>query len=491
MKKFILIFSIFSNFIFAEFAISQNYFNLRYGYDSIQDIGATILTVDSGYYVLDFSFYNSYKTKVSLSFIDVTGNLQWRKSYGVQGQYFAGGRSGKQLTLSYDNKKLFYAGSVIDSLNRNFGVLWSFNRDGDSLFCKYYGDSLTFYSNNHCQITSDSCIIIAGAMNNGTTQAMLIKTDSLGNKIWEQNYGGSGIEYGCSIVQTPDGGYMMGVTTTSFGGDVDMAVIKTDSNGNQQWLQLYGGNFNEADISYLISLSDGNYALCGALGSSTSNYFWPRIIKLNPSGGVIWDKKYGNLAWSSGICGIIEEPNTNNIIGCGISNKKGLFLKVNSNGDSLWYRNVKHTSITNPLTTNILWAIDTAVNGGYVAAGVIYPASPDTGSVDVWVIKVDEYGCDTLGCQFVSVEENEMEKAIINIYPNPTSDYLFVEIETELFESGSLTFSIYDIIGKKLLSIQARSQWESLDVSKLSSGTYILSIEKNGEIIGKSKFIKE
>ena len=490
MNKVVFILLFICSILLGKVSKSQDNFNLRYGTDSIPDIGVTILTVDTGYYVLDISFYNSYKTKLSLSFIDSLGNLQWRKSYGSQGKYFTGGRTGKQLILSPDGSKMYYACSVIDSSNRNFGALWSFNRQGDSLWCKYYGDSLTFYSNSHCQITSDSCVIIAGAMNNGTTQAMLIKTDSLGNKIWEQNYGGGGAEYGCSVLQTTDGGFMMGITTTSFGGDVDIAVIKTNSSGIQQWLLPYTGNYNETSQAYLIALEDGNYALCGGKGSSTMNYGWPRIIKINSFGTVIWDKKYGPLAWDGTLGGIVENKD-GTIIGSGSGNSKGVILKVAANGDSLWFRNFNHPTIINNFSDNYLWAIDTAIIGGYVCAGVMYPSPPDTGSADVWVIKVDEWGCDTLGCQFVSVEENEMEKAIINIYPNPTSDYLFVEIETELFESGSLTFSIYDIIGKKLLSIQARSQWESLDVSKLSSGTYILSIEKNGEIIGKSKFIKE
>ena len=491
MKKIRFILLILCIILTGSNSFSQNYFNLRYGHDSLQDIGTTILTTASGYYVINFRFVDWNNSKVNLTYLDSIGNIVWQKLYGQPGIWYTGGRTGKQLILSTDKKKMYFACSAIDSNSRNFGVLWSFNSQGDSLFCKYYGDSLTFYSNNHCQITSDTCIIIAGAMDNGTTQAMLIKTDSLGNKLWEQSYGGSGTEYGCSVLQTPDGGYMMGMTTTSFGGDVDMAALKTDSNGNQQWLQPYSGNYNEASPSYIISLSDGNYALCGGLGSSTMNYGWPRVIKINPAGSVIWDKKYSNLSWSGSFFGIIEVPSTNNIIGYGTKDAMGYILKINQNGDSLWQRSLHHPTVNYFGSTSILWSLDTSDTNGYVAAGVIYPASPDTGSVDVWVIKVDEWGCDTLGCQFVSVEENQLGNDNIKIYPNPTSDYIFVEIETELFESGSLTFSIYDIIGKKHLSIQAGSQWESFDVSKLASGTYLLQIEKGDEIIDKIKFIRE
>lgn len=490
MKKIIFIVFWLSNLFIAQNSYSQNYFNLRYGHDSLQDIGKTILTVDTGYYVLNYRFVDWNNSDVRLSYIDAFGNLNWQKSYRTDGLWFTGGRTGKQLILSPSKRRMYFSCAVIDSLSRNFGVLWSFSRDGDSLFCKYYGDSLTFYSNNHCQITSDSCIIIAGAMNNGTTQAMLIKTDSLGNKLWEQNYGGGGAEYGCSVLQTTDGGFMMGITTTSFGGDVDMGVIKTDSNGNQQWLQPYSGNYNETSMSYLIKLSDGNYALSGGLGSSTMNNGWLRLIKINPSGGVIWDKKYGGQVWDATLAGIVENSD-GTITGCGSGSSEGVILKVNANGDSLWRRSIVHPTILNNFSASYLWAIDTAVNGGYVCVGVMYPSPPDTGSADVWVIKVDDWGCDTLGCQFVSVEENEMERGIIKVYPNPTNSNLSLEMDELLFRDGEYSYELYDITGKNLLQQEIFFQTQTLSLYKYNTGIYFLILSKNGIPIDRVKFVKE
>ena len=475
----------------AQKSFSQDYFNLRYGHDSLQEIGKTILTVDTGYYVMNFRFVDWNNSDVSISYIDTLGNLYWQKSYRTDGLWFTGGRSGKQLILSPSKKRMYFGCAVIDSLNRNFGVLWSFNRDGDSLFCKYYGDSLTFYSNNHCQITSDSCIIIAGAMNNGTTQAMLIKTDSLGNTLWEQNYGGSGTEYGCSVVQTSDGGYMMGITTTSFGGDVDMAIIKTDSNGNQQWLQPYSGAYNETSNSYLIGLSDGNYALSGGQGSSTINYGWLRLLKINPSGGVIWDKKYGGESFDASLTGVVENSADGSLIASGAKNSRGVILKTDINGDSLWLRSLIHPSISNVGSLGILWAIDTAVHNGFICAGVVTPLMPDTGSVDVWVIKVDEFGCDTLGCQFVSVEENESEKEFVKVYPNPTNSELKLEMDEQFFQEGEYSYELFDFTGKNLMQQEILYQTQTFSLNKCSSGIYFLIISKNGIPIDHIKIIKE
>ena len=59
------------------------------------------------------------------------------------------------------------------------------------------------------------------------TQAYLVKTDSSGNMQWQETFGGSGNSTGMDVQQTRDGGYIVaGWTDSAHGGRLDVYLAK-------------------------------------------------------------------------------------------------------------------------------------------------------------------------------------------------------------------------------------------------------------------------
>jgi hypothetical protein len=192
-------------------------------------------------------------------------------------------------------------GGATSSFNAKV-LLVKFNNNGDTLWTKEFGDNIagSFYTARQCKQTKDSGFVIIGEKKNGSNSqdVLLIKTDSLGNQQWLKTYGGVCNDGGWSVAVTPDNGFLIGGGTYIPGYKVNALVIKTDSMGNVQWQKDFGGVHNDTRATVNVA-SDGHLFVAFAYAFSEPYPDVPlaklNIIKLDISGNIIWDKRWGLL----------------------------------------------------------------------------------------------------------------------------------------------------------------------------------------------------
>ncbi len=133
---------------------------------------------------------------------------------------------------------------------------------------------------------------------NDVGNSLLIKVDSNGNYQWDNTYGGTLAELGSNVIETSDG-YLLGgfISDPSVYHSLDAMLIKTDSLGNEEWIQYYGNPDVDDGMALLTLADDGNYLVATVYGeyiiapeARTGRIY---LIKIDSEGNTIWDKKIG------------------------------------------------------------------------------------------------------------------------------------------------------------------------------------------------------
>jgi hypothetical protein len=74
-------------------------------------------------------------------------------------------------------------------------------------------------------------------------------------------------------------------------------------------------------------------------------------------------------------------------------------------------------------------------------------------------------------------------------YPNPTSDYVVLDISDDGLTD--LSYVLYDIQGKPILNATISSKDTQIDMQSLSAGTYLLNVNQNNQKLKSFKIIKK
>jgi len=249
----------------------------------------------------------------------------------------------------------------------------------------------------------------------------IVKVDSNGNKQWDERYGGNNSEILTSLIQTKDGGFLLGGESySSLSGDKssvklgtsDGWLVKIDSLGNLLWQKRYGGNREDYIVS-IIPAHDGGFLLgavsySNASGEKSHNNWDPSgfqadywVIKIDTLGNIEWDSVYGGTGYEE--LSNILSTDDNGYLLCGTSGSDSSgtksqnsigptdywAVKIDSVGRKVWdkrYGVSNSSALDYAVGNNKQGYLLTGWGGAGISSDKTFPNS------SFWILNIDSNG---------------------------------------------------------------------------------------------------
>ncbi len=366
----------------------------------------------------------------------------------ADGGYIAGGYSISPISGNKTNAGFGDFDYWVTKLDANGNKLWDKSFGGDSADFLY---SLQQTSDGGYILGGHSYSGISGNKTNanfGVNDFWLVKIDANGNKQWDKSYGGTSYDFLVTLQQTTDGGYVLGgysssppsgnKTNINFGG-YDYWIVKTDNLGNKQWDQSFGGDTHD-NLTALRQTSDGGYIVAGyTLSGVSGNKISPSfgstdgwLVKLNASGNKQWDQSFGGdildyinsvQQTSEGgyiLGGYSDSPASGNKTGTNFGGYDCWIVKVDPTGTKQWDQTIGGNN------ADYLSSMIQTSDGGYAFGGISYSGvsgnktTPSFGGADYWIVKL---AIPTFRFNSFSMGSNRVFQA--QLTGSPGTSYIF------------------------------------------------------------------
>jgi hypothetical protein len=340
---------------------------------------------------------------VSTAFALEPGDTLWTRTYGGTGY----GEYCNQVQETSDGGFIFagqsgYHGGI-------FPWLVKTDDAGDTLWTRVYYEATTnsyFFS---VQQTSDGGYAAGGqSRQNWDDSAIdyyLAKTDSVGTTLWTNTYSTPDFQfdYGKSVRQTSDGGYIFGGDTAPGPNPYEFYLVRTDASGDTLWTRTYGDNGNYDDRCNSVALtSDGCVVMAGYTNSHGAGSWDFYMVKVDSEGDTLWTRTSGGSAGEEAFC--VQESSNGGFIIAGYTSSFGAGLQdvyvvmTDSMGNSLWERTY------GGFENDYAKCVKETPDGGFIIVGST--ASFGAGFTDCYIVRTDASG-DTLWTRAYGGDDDE------------------------------------------------------------------------------------
>ena len=437
------------------------------------DLGYSVIpTLDSGFLMLGTSqSFGAGSADVLLIKVDNAGEIEWSKTFG-----------GFAWDDGFEMDQTDDGGYIIAGRTTSYGAgsgdvyLIRLDANGEYIWNKTFGGFNNEDAQQVIQTTEGEFVIVGHTTSYGAGNAdvYLIKTDGTGDLIWAKTYGGANFDYGNSIEQTSDGGFILTGNTNSFGlVNADVLLMKLDNDGNVSWTKTYGGT--ETDYGhYVKQTNDGGFVIAGQSNSWNGDNIDAYFIRTDNQGDTLWTKVFGGPG--DDFSNAIDFGHDGGFVSVGNSwsfgnNSRGYLIKMDDPGDSNCFQHITTTIVNSPqLQTGI---------GAMVNAGI---------SINEPVIEeTTASNADSSICNITVGLNTAAQLWEFRLYPNPIVQKSILEINNF---GQDYSFQLHNNHGQMVQRMDKLSGNRiEIDKQHLISGIYFFQVISDLQVRARGKVI--
>ncbi|MGD1318722.1 T9SS type A sorting domain-containing protein [Chryseobacterium sp. 2R14A] len=456
------------------------------------------------------------------------GEEVWEKYFSGQNHDFL------SATISTQESGFLLAGTSYSSKgldkkddSKGGSDIWliRINEFGDELWQKTLGTSQDEEARSVIQ-TADLGFMVAGNVQNssngfGSKDVIVSRLDKNGKVLSEIILGGKGLDEVEKMIPTPDGGALLGIysrsseirgmgsgattknslsenpnpvsrypkSTENFG-EGDYWIVKLNKDGKVEWEKNFGGKGD--DHVRTMAFTSSGYIIGGesrsersgnkTVGIEEGTDLW--LISLNIKGDEQWQKSYNfknrDILMGMNVINTRDGKNSKGVLLGGYTQAEGRIeaddetfwmLYIDNNGNEQWRKHVKGESRKKE---ERLSDLKMNKDGSIVLAGT---SAEELGKENWKIVKLGDSQIDQL-----------IEKQDMKIYPNPVSDYCYVEVGFD-FKEADIT--LYDMGGRQLQSLKTKNKVTKINTQNLIQGAYLIVVKTDAEKTANAKIIKK
>ncbi|MGC9514749.1 hypothetical protein [Methanocrinis sp.] len=252
------------------------------------DGGYGFYEYDDGDYVIVTTTISDPDQELLLMKVDSDGNETWARTFGEA----SSSEEGFDVDMASDGG--YVAVGASEAEGRCDLLLLKFDSEGEEVWTKRFNRSDADRGSS-VQVTGDGGYIIAGTTETEEdgSDLWLLKVDQNGEQVWERTYGGTGDDEGFCARETADGGYILVGSRQAFGGlGKNLWLLKTDALGNEVWNNRFGGAGDQLGLS-VLETEDLGFIIAGYTDGTDGGDADALIIKTGSDGSLLREMTLG------------------------------------------------------------------------------------------------------------------------------------------------------------------------------------------------------